>query len=208
MRDKAATMKAVADWPTSILAGPATVGQADAGRAGEDCRRSGPLHRRTPGADRRKTLVMPNLAYRNGLFEAKRQATQHLRHAYRRERAGCSWREKILTEYLRGELGYNTDIAYTDLEDGYMPLPGPARRSTEAFRIQHVEITPEAMERMKAGGGPPLSQPWLQNAIAPHKDLKSMWLRAVRLAQYVRGKRSHEREAGAGPWPGASPCLL
>jgi hypothetical protein len=82
-------------------------------------------------------------------------------------------RERILTRYLRDELGFHTDLAYTDLEDGYMPLPGPARRSTgERFVYNHVEITPEAMSRMKAGGGPPLSQPWLQNAMRLDKTLK------------------------------------
>jgi hypothetical protein len=82
-------------------------------------------------------------------------------------------REQMLTRYLREELGFDTDIAYTDLEDGYMPLPGPARRSTsERFVYNHVEITPEAMGRMKAGGGPPLSQPWLQDTMRIDKTLK------------------------------------
>ncbi|HET8749328.1 MAG TPA: peptidase S10, partial [Sphingomicrobium sp.] len=32
---------------------------------------------------------------------------------------------KAIANYLRGELGYRTDLAYTGIEDGYMPMPGP-----------------------------------------------------------------------------------
>jgi len=72
---------------------------------------------------------------------------------------------------LRGELSYNTDIAYTGLEDGFASA-GPARRSTgERFVYNHVDITPEAMARMQAGGGRRFA-PWLQNAMRINKDLK------------------------------------
>jgi carboxypeptidase C (cathepsin A) len=47
-----------------------------------------------------------------------------------------------------------------------MPVPGPERPSTGArWTYNHVAVTPESLARMNAGGGPPLSQPWLQNAM-------------------------------------------
>jgi hypothetical protein len=118
--------------------------------------------------------VMSNNAYRNGLFEGDKSKVLN---TYDMRIVGqepvMPGRQEILSGYLRQELGYSTDLAYTDLEDGYMPLPGPARRSTaERFVYNHVEITPQAMARMQAGGGPPLSQPWLQNAMRINKELK------------------------------------
>ena len=175
MRDKAATMKAVGDWAYDVYM--PSLSRLD---------QLTPAERETIATDLahyigvrpdqidRKTLVMSNLAYRNGLFEGDKSRalnTYDMRIVGREP--DIPGREQILTHYLRGELGYNTDIAYTDLEDGYMPLPGPERRSTGSrFVYNHTELTPEVMARMHAGGGPPLSQPWLQNAMRINKDLK------------------------------------
>jgi carboxypeptidase C (cathepsin A) len=175
MRDKAATMKSVDDW-THNLYMPAL----------EHLDQLKPEERETIAQDLaryigvrpdqidRKTLVMSNTAYRKGLFDGDKTKvlnTYDMRIVGQEQE--IPGRAKILGQYLRQELGYSTDIAYTDLEDGYMPLPGPARRSTgERFEYNHVEITPEAMSRMTAGGGPPLSQPWLQNAMRLDPDLK------------------------------------
>jgi len=37
---------------------------------------------------------------------------------------------------------------------------------------EHTTVTPEMMAHMNAGGGPPASQPWLQNAMRADPDLK------------------------------------
>jgi carboxypeptidase C (cathepsin A) len=122
----------------------------------------------------RTTLVMSNLAYRNGLFAGDKN---NILNTYDMRIVGdepnIPGRSLILTEYLRRELGYNTDLAYIGLEDGYMPVPGPPRPNPgEEWSYNHVEITPQAIARMRAGDGPPLSQPWLQNAMRINKDLR------------------------------------
>ena len=54
-----------------------------------------------------------------------------------------------------------------------MPSPGPARRSTgERWVYDHTDITPDLVARMQAGGGPPNSQPWLQNAMRMDRHLR------------------------------------
>jgi carboxypeptidase C (cathepsin A) len=175
MRDKAATMKAVGDWVYDVYM-PALSRLDQLTPAERETIATDLAHYIGVRPDQidRKTLVMSNLAYRNGLFEGDKSKVLN---TYDMRIVGpepvIPGREQILTRYLRGELGYNTDIAYTDLEDGYMPLPGPERRSTGSrFVYNHTELTPEVMARMHAGGGPPLSQPWLQNAMRINKDLK------------------------------------
>nr|WP_249042685.1 hypothetical protein [Sphingomonas carotinifaciens] len=119
----------------------------------------------------RKTLVMTNNAYKSGLFEGNRDRMlntfdMRLQGSNPAAEAEVPNRVQTLADYFRGELGYRTDLAYTGLEDGYMPTPGPPRRSTgERWDYNHVKITPEVVARMQSGGGPPLSQPWLQNAM-------------------------------------------
>ncbi len=82
-------------------------------------------------------------------------------------------RKGFIADYLRDELGYSTDLAYTGLEDGYMPSPGPERRSTgERWVYDHTDVTPDLVARMQAGGGPPNSLPWLQNAMRMDHDLR------------------------------------
>ena len=122
----------------------------------------------------RKTLVMSNLAYRHGLFaDDKNKVLNTYDMRIVGEVPDTASRNLILTEYLRGELGYNTDLAYIGLEDGYMPIPGPPRPNPgEEWSYNQVVITPQALARMRAGGGPPLSQPWLQNAMRINKDLR------------------------------------
>jgi hypothetical protein len=82
-------------------------------------------------------------------------------------------RKAFISDYLREDLGYSTDMAYTGLEDGYMPSPGPAHRGTgERWVYDHTDVTPELLARMQAGGGPPNSQPWLQNAMRVDRHLR------------------------------------
>ncbi len=179
MADRAATMKAVDDWATHTympaLARLDQLTPAEKDRIAEALARFIGVR---PDQIDRKTLVMSNNAYKAGLFDgdkSKALDTYDMRLLGPQPRTPS--RDRAIMDYFRGELGYNTDLAYTGLEDGYMPLPGPARRSTaQRFVYNHTEITPQAMERMKAGGGPPLSQPWLQNAMRADPDLKVLVL--------------------------------
>ena len=121
-----------------------------------------------------KTLVMSNRDYLRGLFgsdPSKVLNTYDMR-IMGPERPNPS-RKGFIGDYLRDELGYNTDLAYTDLEDGYMQKPGPERRSTgERWVYDHTDVTPVLLARMQAGGGPPDSQPWLQNAMRVDHELR------------------------------------
>jgi carboxypeptidase C (cathepsin A) len=175
MRDKAATMRAVADWAHNVYM-PALehIGQLTPEERDHIRRRLADYIGVKPEQIDRTTLVMSNLDYRKGLLAgdpSKILNTFDMRIVG--PELSAPGRKRILMDYLREELAFNTDMAYTELEDGYMPLPGPARRSTdERWVYNHVTITPEALARMQAGGGPPLSQPWLQNAMRINKDIR------------------------------------
>ena len=168
MRDKASTMKAVDEWAYGTympaLARVSSLSPEERERVALDLARFTGL--KSEQVDR-KTLVVTNNQFKKDLIgggAAGALNTYDMRQVGPQPSTANG--DAKVVEYLRGELGYRTDLAYTPLEDGYMPLPGPARRSTGArFKYNHVEVTPEALARMNAGGGPPLSQPWLQNAM-------------------------------------------
>jgi carboxypeptidase C (cathepsin A) len=122
----------------------------------------------------RSTLVMPNRTYLRSLFEGDES---RILNTFDMRLFGADpnppGRSQAITDYLRRDLGYATDLAYTGVEDGYMPRPGPDRRSTGSrWDYNHVEITPEMMARAMGGGGPPGSQPWLQRAMQADGDLR------------------------------------
>jgi carboxypeptidase C (cathepsin A) len=175
MRDKTATIKASGNWAYGVyMPALARVGKLTPVEREAIAQQLAAYIGVKPEQIDRKTLVMGNTAYRNGLFAGDKSKVLN---TYDMRILGGETevvgRERILGEYLRGELGFRTEIAYTGLEDGYMPLPGPERRSTgDRFVYNHVEITPEALRRMGAGGGPPLSQPWLQSAMRLDKEIK------------------------------------
>jgi carboxypeptidase C (cathepsin A) len=166
LQDREAALKAVNEWITSTYL-PA-LSHRD---ALTDQQRDGIVQAlaRFTGvrADQidRKTLVMSNREYLAGLFDGQKTLNTFDMRIAAQETADPQ-RAGVLGGYLRDEIGYATDLAYTGLEDGYMPLPGPARRSTgERWDYNHVEVTPEMLKRMQNGAGPPASQPWLQNAM-------------------------------------------
>ncbi len=115
----------------------------------------------------RKTLVMPNRDYLKSAYGSDpsqmldtydmriKGPVPHLQNS-----------QASISHYLRVELGYATDLTYEgEDETGYTAV-GATRKSTgEQWIYDHTTITPESMARMKAGAGPPLSQPWIQNAM-------------------------------------------
>jgi carboxypeptidase C (cathepsin A) len=168
MRDREATLKAVDAWVAGTYL-PALQRVKDLSDAERE-KVAKELARYTGVPDSmvdRKTLVVSNRAYLQGFFggdKAKVLNTFDMRQ-FGPERPAPGYRDAIMG-YFRGELGYRTDLAYTDLEDGYMPTPGPARRSTGSrWDYNHTKITPDMIAHMQAGGGPPASQPWLQDAM-------------------------------------------
>ena len=175
MRDKAATMRAVDEWAANVyMPALGRVGQLKDSERDAIARALARFTGVRPEQIDRKTLVMTNNAYKTGLYEGDKSRVLN---TYDMRIVGpepeMPGRAGILASYLRGELGYSTDLAYLGLENGYMPVPGPERQSTGMrWSYNHVEITPEVMARMQGGGGPPLSQPWLQNAMRKDPDLR------------------------------------
>jgi carboxypeptidase C (cathepsin A) len=168
MRDRAATMKVVDAWVASTYM-PALQRVKDLSDAERD-KVAKDLARFTGIPDSmvdRKTLVVSNRQYLQDFFggdRAKTLNTYDMRQ-FGAERPDPGYRAAVM-DYLRGELGYRTDLNYVDLEQGYMPTPGPPARSTGSrWDYNHTTITPEMMAHMNAGGGPPASQPWLQDAM-------------------------------------------
>jgi carboxypeptidase C (cathepsin A) len=175
MADRAATLKAVDAWVAETympaLGHVATLSDAEREKVANDLARFTGV---PPASIDRKTLVMSNRAYLQGFFggdKTKTLNTYDMRQ-FGAERDAPGYRAAIM-DYFRGELGYRTDLNYVDMEEGYMPTPGPARRSTGSrWDYNHTTITPEMMAHMNAGGGPPASQPWLQNAMRADPSLK------------------------------------
>lgn len=175
LRDRAATLDAAAEWArTTYRIALENVATLDDARrdaiATELARYTG-----IPASSiDRKTLFVSNMEYRKLLFgnAAGRTLNTFDMRLFdplpENDRGNAAF-----TRYLRRDLGYATDLAYTPLESGYMPAPGPERASTGSrWRYDHREITPEMMERTKRGGGPPGSLPWLQNAMRANRELR------------------------------------
>ncbi|MDB5581401.1 MAG: Serine carboxypeptidase [Bradyrhizobium sp.] len=127
-----------------------------------------------PAAIDRKTLVMNNRDYLKGFNrgdEAKAVNTFDM--TIEGPIAADPQRSSHISDYLRGELGYATDLVYAGEEAGYAPVNGPAPRTTGSrWSYDHVEITPELRSRMSIGAGPPASQPWLQHALRLDPDMR------------------------------------
>jgi hypothetical protein len=70
--------------------------------------------------------------------------------------------------YIRGELGYRTDLAYLGDEPSLIPKP----RAT--WNYNSGKVTPESVARMNAGGGPPGAEPWIASSVKVDPKLKVM----------------------------------
>ncbi|MBS0360772.1 MAG: hypothetical protein JSR98_05290, partial [Proteobacteria bacterium] len=117
MANREATLKAVDEWVANTympaLAHVSTLSDAEKDRiAGDLARFTG-----VPASSiDRKTLVMSNRAYLQGFFggdKAKTLNTYDMRQ-FGAERDAPGYKAAI-TDYLRGELGYRTDLNYVDI---------------------------------------------------------------------------------------------
>lgn len=175
MADRAATLREAAEWARNVYR-PALERVADlTDEERERIARS--LARYTgvrPELIDRRTLVMPNAVYRRSLFEGDEKRTLN---AFDMRLLGpqpeSPDRDREIARYFREHLGYATDLAYLGLEEGYLPSSGREHREVGLrWSYNHTEITPEMIERAKAGGGPPGSQPWLQRAMRANRKLR------------------------------------
>jgi carboxypeptidase C (cathepsin A) len=175
MTDRDATLKAVNRWVSETylpaLGHVATLTGAEREQIATDLAR----YTGVPAASiDRKTLVMTNRAYLQTFMGGDKEK---ILNTYDMRIVGPErddpGRTAAIMDYLRGDLGYRTDLNYAGEESGYMPTPGPAARSPASqWSYNHTEITPEAMARMNAGAGPPQSQPWLQDTMRQDPSLK------------------------------------
>lgn len=83
----------------------------------------------------------------------------------------------LVDRYIRGELGYATDLTYAGLEKGYAPFPGP-RLPTIGDRWEYNQpgVTPAVIGEMRQTGEvSPLARanpPWIVNALKRNADLR------------------------------------
>jgi Serine carboxypeptidase len=82
----------------------------------------------------------------------------------------------LLDAYLRGELGYATNLTYSGLDKGYMPTPGPKFRSAGS-QFSYDTGMPKADDALthKTGDVTYIARdnpPWMQNAMSRDKTLK------------------------------------
>ncbi len=131
MRNRAATMKAVVDWATNVYE-PA-LEHIDTLSEAQKTRIIAQLARYTgmkPQDFSRKTLVMyaskfiTNFMGSDGDNPLSEEDTRELQ-----AKENLKGSPLALDRYLRGELGYDTDLSYSWIEDGYRPEPGPKLRT-------------------------------------------------------------------------------
>jgi carboxypeptidase C (cathepsin A) len=175
MQDRQATLKKAAAWARTVYMPALEKVDALAPARREAIARDLAGYIGVPAsAIDRRTLVMSNRDYLRSLFG---DGPSQILNTFDMRMIGPEPEDpgyaKAIGAYLRGELGYATDLAYTGIEDGYMPMPGPERRSTgDRWSYNHVEITPGMLARAQRGGGPPGSLPWLQNAMRADPGLR------------------------------------
>jgi carboxypeptidase C (cathepsin A) len=180
MQDREATMKTVNQWATAVYQ-PALehldqLSDADREKIATELARFIGLR---PDQVDRKTLVVHAEHYLEDFFDGDR--TRKLSGADMRELDGSPddlglGSPVLIDRYLRDELGYATDLTYTGLEDGYMPTPGHARRSSsEQFYYNQDGLTKEDWTRTKKEGEVTYiahdDPPWIINAMRRDKTM-------------------------------------
>jgi hypothetical protein len=178
MKDRAATMKEVVDWATNVYQ-PA-LEHLDTLSEAQKTKIIAQLARYTgmkPEDISRKTLVLhankfiANFMGNEGDNPLSEEDTREL--AAKENLKGSP---QALDHYLRGELGYNTDLSYSWIEDGYRPEPGPKLQTAGgqfdydlpmpsddwAASLKYGEVTWVARD----------NPPWMPNALRRDKKLQ------------------------------------
>jgi carboxypeptidase C (cathepsin A) len=178
MQDRAKTMKEVADWATNVYQ-PA-LEHADTLSDADKDKIIAALARYTgmkPEAFDRKTLWMGTAQFLTDFFGASNDKmlnvldTRKLQSQY-----DLFGSPKALDKYLRDEVGYNTDINYSQVENGYQPIPGAKLRGSRDQFDYDLDLpdTDLALTR-KYGEATWIARhnpPWIPNALAHDKTLR------------------------------------
>jgi hypothetical protein len=177
LKDRDATMKQVNEWVVNTYR-PA-LERIDALSAGERDQIATDLARYTgirPEDIDRKTLVVHInrwLELVNGpdennpifLYDSRRRGDLEF------------GSPRITGDYMRNELGYDTDLTYNFLEHGYTPTPGhPARSTGEQFDYNAYSVTAKAHAQIQKDGEVAdiarVNPPWIVDAIKREKTLQ------------------------------------
>jgi carboxypeptidase C (cathepsin A) len=191
MRDPGSTMKAVDAWVRSSYL-PAlnrldTLSEAERTKVAQVL--AGYTGFRPDQIDR-KTLVMNTDAFLTTFFAGDKSRTlaEVDTREFGEERQSPA-RHLHVSRYLRNELGYATDLGYTGelgyssdlgyraLEAGYVPTPGPARRSSgRQWLYNQTEDAANALAAGIADGEVAhmfnVNPPWAQSAMGLQPELK------------------------------------
>ena len=191
MQDRAETLRVVDQWATSTylpaLEHVAELSPADrTSIAGQLAKFTGfPVEQIDPN-----TLVVNTSDYLSGFFAPDKARTlSELDLRISGEETAEPTRSLQISQYLRNELGYNTDLTYSGelnypgdltyraLESGYVPTPGPARRRTGLqWSYNQSEEAPAALERLRATGDgaylDAVNPPWIENAMTVEPNLR------------------------------------
>jgi carboxypeptidase C (cathepsin A) len=178
MRNRSATMKAVVAWAINVYQ-PALEHLATLSEAQKD-RIIAQLARYTgmkPEDFSRETLVMhvnKFLAKFLGSDGEKPLSEEDTRVLQAEENLKGS--PHALDRYLRDELGYNTDLSYSWIEDGYRPEPGPKLRAAGGQFDYDLPIpSDDWAATLKAGEVTWIARdnpPWMPNALRRDKKLR------------------------------------
>jgi hypothetical protein len=178
MRNRAATMKAVLDWAINVYQ-PA-LEHIDALSEAQKTRIITQLARYTgmkPEDFSRKTLVMhagkflTNFMGSDGENPLSEEDTRQLQ-----AKENLKGSPQALDRYFRDELGYDTDLSYSWIEDGYRPEPGPKLRTAGGQFDYDLSIpSDDWAETLKAGEVTWIARdnpPWMPNALRRDRRLR------------------------------------
>jgi Serine carboxypeptidase len=125
----------------------------------------------------RKTLVVHGGHFLEDFFDGDKTRTLDGEDA-RTVQDEVSWTGPpgVIDAYLRGELGYATDLTYSNFETGYMPTPGPKFRSGGSqFSYDTGMSKADDTLSEKTGDVTYIARdnpPWIQNAMGRYEKLK------------------------------------
>jgi carboxypeptidase C (cathepsin A) len=122
-----------------------------------------------------KTLIVGRQAFSEQLLRDRKLVLE--RYDTREIISGAGiWsasQKRLITKYLRSELGFRTDLAYQGVEEGFSPSPG-GRPLSVGERWNYNQGPPQPRGTPPNADAPPGGhQPWLRRAIALEPTLKA-----------------------------------
>jgi hypothetical protein len=132
-----------------------------------------------PAQVNRSTLVVSAQQYLTtflGLDGSKPLTDEDMRVTVEEDRGELGAAQAV-DNYIRGELGYTTDLTYAGVETGYSPFPAPKKLSIRDQWIYNQpgatpEIVAEAKRMWEVSPLARVNPTWIVNAMKQDKDLR------------------------------------